>query len=128
MKSLRIISVLLIAGMLFSAGCNKDKYTKGAAMAMGAVTYKNGVTGATVPAQYANVHVNYNSLVAKTPYDLTIVADSAGMFSVKLPTGNYYFSADFKDANGFNYTTVTGNAVSINNTKDMVTTVAIVVQ
>ena len=128
MKSLRIITAFLLAAMFFTVGCNKDKYKVGAAATSGTVKYKNGGTGTTDAAPYAMVHVSYNSLVAKTPYDLTVQADSAGKFSVKLPSGNYYFSADFQDANGFNYTTIQGTAVSINNTKDQVTTVAIIVQ
>ncbi len=128
MKSLRIIAAFLLAVVVFSTGCNKDKYTKGTAMVTGTVTYKNGGTATTDPAPFAMVHVNYNSLVAKTPYDLTLQADATGKFSVNLATGNYYFSADFQDANGFNYATVQGTAVSINNTKDQVNTVAIIVQ
>src|SRR5579872_496533 len=127
MKSLRIISTILLSGLLFATGCNKDKYTNGAATISGAVTYKNSA-GTDASAPYANVHINYNSSTAKTPYDQTVVADSTGKFTVKLPTGNYYFSADFTDVNGFTYTTVQGNAVNIGNTKDQVTTVALIVQ
>jgi hypothetical protein len=127
MKSIRIISALLLTGLLFTAGCNKNKYTNGAATVSGAVSYKNSA-GTTVPAPYAQVYINYNSSVAKTPYDQTLRADSAGKFAVKLPTGNYYFSASLTDAYGFNYSTVQGTAVNIGNTSDQVNTIAIIVQ
>ncbi len=127
MKSFAIISALLLTGLFFTIGCNKDKYTKGAARISGAVTYKNSA-GTSAAAPYANVHVNYNSSVAKIPYDLTVVADANGKFMVELPTGNYFFSADFTDSYGFYYTAIQGTAVNINNTNDQVTTVAIIVQ
>lgn len=127
MKSIKIISALLIAGLLFAVGCNKDKYTKGAAQVSGTVTYKDG-SGATSKAYYANVHIKYNATAAATTYDLTLQADSMGMFSVKLPTGNYYFSADFTDHSGFNYSTSQGSVVKVNNTDDQINNVAIIVQ
>jgi hypothetical protein len=128
MKSIIKISTIMLAGLLFFASCNKDKYKVGAATVSGTVTYKNGGTGTTDAAPFADVHIAYNTTVAKLPYDMTIKADSAGKFTVKLPTGSYYFSADFADGHGFNYTTVQGTGVSINNTSDQVTTVAIIVQ
>jgi hypothetical protein len=128
MKSIRIISALLIAGLLFAVGCNKDKYTKGAAQVSGTVTYKNGATGTTDAAPYANVHIKYNTTAASTTYDLTLEADSTGKFTVKLPTGNYYFFADYTDMAGFKYSTVQGSVVKVNNTDDQVSTVAIIVQ
>jgi hypothetical protein len=127
MKSIKTIFALLIAVVLF-ASCNKTKYTSGAAVVSGKVTYVDGVTGTNTPAYYADVHINYNSLTVKTPYDLTVQTDSAGAFSVKLPTGDYYFSADFTDAHGFKYSTSKGSAVQVKNTKDDITTVAIEVK
>lgn len=126
MKSIRIISALLISGLLFFTGCNKDKYKVGAATVSGTVTYKSGTTTAAAP--YANVYINYNSSTAKTPYDQTLQADANGKFTVKLPTGNYFFSAGFTDSYGFDYTTVQGANVNIGNTSDQVNTVALIVQ
>lgn len=127
MKSIRIIFALLLSGLLLSTSCNKDKYTNGAATVSGAVTYKNGA-GTVAAAPYADVHINYNSSVEKTPYDQTVQADSNGKFTVKLPTGNYFFSATFTDSYGFNYTTAQGDAVNVGNTQDQVSTIAIIVQ
>lgn len=128
MKSFKIVAALLLIAVLFTLGCNKDKYTKGAADVSGTVTYKNGATGSNDAAAYADVHIYYNTLTSKATYDVTLQADANGKFTTKLPTGNYYFSADFQDLNGFKYTTVKGSAVSINNTDDKITTVAIVLQ
>ena len=128
MKPIRIIAAFLLSILLISTGCsNKDKYTVGAATISGTVTFKNSA-GTVAAAPFANVNINYNSSKLVTPYNQTLVADANGKFSVKLPAGNYFFSGSFTDENGFNYATVQGSAVTVGNTSDQVTGVAIIVQ
>jgi hypothetical protein len=75
------------------------------------------------------VHINKgSSAVADTPYNQTLQTNSNGNFTVQLPTGSYFFTATYTDANGFIYNAVQGVSVNVGNTSGPVNNVAIIVE
>lgn len=117
---MKIFSTIMLTVLIFITACSKsdNSSTNGAAQISGKITYMNGATGTETPAPFASVYICFGTLTAKANPDEIVKTDSAGNYTVKLTTGNYYFSADFTDANGFYYKSHNGVSAAINNTTD----------
>ena len=124
MKNIRFVTAIILTGFIAFASCKKDAGFAGKKEVSGTISYASGTPAGAVPAPFALVHICYGTLEAKSPYDLTIVADSVGNYKIKGLTsgknGDYFFTAEFIDANGFKYTT-SGVAVSLRKHRGTVT-------
>jgi hypothetical protein len=109
MKKFRILSVLFGVSMFFAAACSQTKDNQnGPAVSSeikGAISYKNG-DGTTVKTSSPIVHVAFNTSSATTNYNLNLIGNSDGSYSVKgLGIGDYYVNAEYTDAvSGLHYT------------------------
>ncbi len=123
MKKFKILSLLLGASLFFAVGCTKDN-TNGPAVnssISGSVTYQNS-DGVSHPTINPVIEVAYNATSATTNYNLKVIGNSDGTYSVKgLGAGDYYVTAMYTDPiSGFMYTCA-GSHVKLGNDKDGVT-------
>ena len=107
MKKFRILSMLLGVSLFFAVGCTKDN-TNGPAVNSainGTVTYQNS-DGTTYPAPNPVIEVAYNATSATTNFNLKVIGNSDGTYSVKgLGAGDYFVTATYTSpADGFVYT------------------------
>jgi hypothetical protein len=120
MKTLKnnlIIAVLLllIAGV---TSCKKEAGPTGKKIISGSVTYKDAATGNNETAPYAKIFIAYDTKESTETYDMQILSDATGVYSIKgLNKGDYYITASFTDEHGFTYSTP-GYAVELNNKKE----------
>ena len=123
MKKFRILSMLLGASLFFAVGCTKDN-TNGPAVNSainGSVTYQNS-DGTSHPAINPQIGVAYNTSSATTSYNLKVIGNSDGTYSVKgLGAGDYFVNATYTDpTTGFVYT-CGGAHVKLGNDADAAT-------
>jgi hypothetical protein len=122
MKKFRILSVLLLAGILFSVACTKNG-TNGPTSnseIKGKITCKNG-DGTTFTAVNPIIHVAYNTSTATTNYNQTCIGNPDGSYSIKgLGIGDYFVTAEYTDPHGLHFTTP-GVKVHLGNDTDAIT-------
>ncbi|CAN5128706.1 hypothetical protein BH09BAC5_BH09BAC5_22620 [soil metagenome] len=107
--------------MLFAMACKKDAGTGGKKTISGTVHYLNGATGEMEIASGATVMISYGTKTYNSNYDQMLLTDSNGNYHLEgIRKGDYFFSAEFTDAQGFSYTTA-GYGVTVQNKKDVLT-------
>lgn len=107
--------------VVIASSCKKEAGIGGKKTISGTVHYKNGATGTMEIANGATVMISYGTKTYSTTYDQTLLADSNGEYHIDgLRKGDYFFSAEFTDVNGFKYTTA-GYGVTVENKKDDLT-------
>ncbi|MFO0357570.1 MAG: carboxypeptidase-like regulatory domain-containing protein [Sphingobacteriaceae bacterium] len=118
MKAFTILLKLLIISLLVLFGsCKKEAGPGGKNSISGKVSYKNGVTGGNSTAANATIYIYYGTKTAGTEFNQAIVTDGNGNYKFNsLQKGEYFIKADYRDANGFYYST-TGYAIELNNKK-----------
>jgi hypothetical protein len=108
MKKFRILSILLVASMFFAMACSQTKDDQnGPAVKSeikGTVSFVNG-DNSTHTTVNPIIHVAFNSTSATTTYNLNVIGNADGSYSIKgLGIGDYYVNADYTDAtSGLNY-------------------------
>lgn len=116
MKLSRIFIVFFLCTIIY--GCRKEAGHTGKKIITGVVLYKNGATGKNEPAPSAIVYITYGVKTFTGAYDLSIIADSNGKYTIKgLRKGDYFISAEYTDEHGFKYTS-NGYTVEIKNKKE----------
>ncbi len=123
MKKFKILSLLLGASLFLAVGCTKDN-TNGPAVNSainGSVTYQNS-DGTSHPTINPVIEVAFNATSATTSYNMKMIGNSDGTYSVKgLGAGDYYVNATYTDPmTGFVYTCA-GAHVKLGNDADAVT-------
>lgn len=103
----------------FSA-CKKVAGVGGKNEINGSVMYYNPVTASNSPAPKATVYITYGSNAATSKYNQAILTDDNGKFLIEgLEKGDYYLRAEYKNENGFNYSSP-GFGVILKNKKNKI--------
>jgi hypothetical protein len=98
--------ILLFLWIPIFFSCKKEAGFGGKKEVSGKVTYKDGVSGTTLPAPGAILKVAFGSRGPTSDFDYVISADTEVNYFLKgLNPGEYYFTAQYRDANGFEYST-----------------------
>lgn len=118
MKTKLIIFLFtIVAG--FSA-CKKEAGVGGKNEINGSVVYYNPATSSNNPAPKATVYITYGSNTAVSQYNQSILTDENGKFIIEgLEKGDYYIRAEYKDQNGFKYSSP-GYGIILKNKKNKV--------
>jgi hypothetical protein len=120
MRTRKIILLLCVMTAVSLSSCRKDAGVSGKKIS-GTVFYKNGVTGNYEYAPSAQVNIAYGTTQPTNYFNQTVLSDVNGTYRIEgLNKGDYFISAWFTDANGFQYTTP-GYTVSVRNKKDEIT-------
>lgn len=113
-----ILKILIFTMLAFTSACKKDAGPGGKNSINGTIVYKNGATGGNSAAAGATVYIYYGTHSAKTEFDQAILTDANGKYQFNtLHKGKYFIKAEYRDANGFNYSTA-GYAIELKNKKN----------
>jgi|LakMenE18May11ns_1017448.scaffolds.fasta_scaffold9959661_45 hypothetical protein len=106
--------------IVFLYACKKAAGVGGKNEINGSVMYYNPVTASNNPAPKATIYVTYGSNTSTSQYNQAILTDDNGKFIIEgLEKGDYYLRAEFKDENGFSYSSP-GYGIILKNKKNKV--------
>ncbi len=96
--------VFLIMAIVCLSNCKKEAGVGGKNKISGSVMYYNPVSASNKAAPKATVYITYGSNAATSQHNQAILTDENGNYLIEgLEKGDYYLRAEYKDENGFNY-------------------------